>query len=436
MVIGALPAGPRLPVGVQTAAWIANPWAFMERAAARYGDTFTMRLAGEGTWVMMSHPDSVREVFTAPPKLLRAGAANRILLPVVGANSVLLRDDDAHREQRRLLVPPFRGDRLKCHVNAMADIAHSEIADWPRGEPVPLHSRMQALTLEVILRAVLGASDTGRLGQLRAELVRVLSTAAGSPGRLLLLVLSPQRVRAELTRRLFSRVDRLLIAEIQDRRGADSLDERNDITSMLLRATQGDGRPLSDVEVRDEVMTLLLAGHETTATALAWAVECIVAHPAVQDRLVEELRCGSHDFLDAIVKETLRLLPVFSLVPRRLTASMEIGGRLLPAGVTVVPSIYLMHRRPDVYPDPERFRPERFLEQRAGAYTWIPFGGGVRRCLGAAFGQHEMRIVLGALFGSYQVRPVAEKRQPGRATVSLGWRPVPEPCQLRVTVEP
>jgi cytochrome P450 len=409
----------------------------MERSAARYGDTFTVRLAGEGTWVMVSHPDAVREVFTGPPELLQAGEANRILLPVVGANSVLLLDGAAHREQRQLLVPPFRGNHLQSYADTMTAIAETEIARWPRGEPVRLHSRMQALTLEVILRAVFGLSDGVRLDQLRAELVRMLTTTVGTPGRLLLLVLSPQRIRSALTRKLLRGVDRLLYAEIGDRRRADDLDERADVVSVLLRARHTDGQPLSDVEIRDELMTLLLAGHESTATALASAVEWVVRHPDVQSRLIEEIHAGRHEFLDAVVKETLRLRPVFSLVARRLKAPMEIGGVPLPAGVTVVPSIYLLHRRPEIYPDPERFRPERFLEERGGTYTWIPFGGGVRRCLGATFAQYEMRAVLAALFDSCRVRPIGEKAERDRgATVALGWRPVPEPCRLRLWIEP
>ncbi|CDO86705.1 cytochrome P450 [Mycobacterium triplex] len=436
MAIGALPPGPRLPVSVQTAAWMTNPWRFMERSAARFGDTFTLRLAGEGTWVMVSHPDAVKEVFTGPPELLRGGEANRILLPVVGANSVLLLDGEAHKEQRQLLVPPFRGNHLQSYADTMTAIAENEIARWPRGEPVLVRTRMQALTLEVILRAVFGLSEGGRLDQLRMELVRMLTTTTGSPGRLLLLVLSPQRVRAALTRKLFRDVDRLLYAEIDDRRRTDDLDERADVLSMLLRARHADGRPLSDVEIRDELMTLLLAGHESTASALASAVEWVVGDPDVQSRLVDEVHAGGYEFLDAIVMETLRLRPVFSLVPRLLKAPMEIGGVPLPAGVTVVPSIYLMHRRPDIYPDPQHFRPARFLEQRAGTYTWIPFGGGVRRCLGAAFAQYEMRVVLATLFRHCRVQPVGEQaeREPG-ASLALGWRPVPEPCRLRVCIE-
>jgi cytochrome P450 family 135 len=402
----------------------------MERCAARYGDTFTLRLAGERPWVMVSHPDAVKEVFTGPPELLHAGEGNRILLPVVGANSVLLLDDDAHREQRRLLMPPFRGNQLASYADTMTAVAQAEIARWPRGKPVRLHPRMQALTLEVILRAVFGLSEGTRLDQLRAELVQTLTAISGTAGQLL-MVLGPRRVRAALTRKLFRRVDRLLYAEIDERRAADHLDDRGDVLSILLQARHEDGRPMSDVEIRDELVTLLVAGHDTTATALSWVVERLVRHPDHQARLTEEIHAGEQQFCDAVVKETLRLRPVLSLVARRLKAPMEIGGVRLPTGVTVVPSIYLMHRRPDIYPDPERFRPERFVEQRAGTYTWIPFGGGVRRCLGAAFAEYEMRIVLSTLFASCTVRPGNERPEsmrrrgithvPGRgATVVLG----------------
>ena len=411
LALDVLPPGPRLPVAVQTAAWAIRPWDFMERCAARYGDTFTMRLAGERPWVLISHPETVKEVFTGPPGLLHAGEASRFLLPVVGANSVLLLDEDAHREQRRLLMPPFRGNHLTSYADTMTAVAKAEIARWPRGKPVRLHPRMRALTLEVILRAVFGLSEGTRLDQLRAELVRMLTTGTSGPA-FVLAILAPQRIRAAVARRVLRGVDRLLYAEIDKRRRADHLDEREDVLSILLQARHEDDRPMSDVEIRDELITLLVAGHETTATALAWAVERLVRHPDYQARLTEEIHTGEQQFCDAVVKETLGLRPVVSLVGRRLKAPMQIGGVRLPAGVLVAPSIYLMHRRADIYPDPKRFRPERFLEQRAGTYTWIPFGGGVRRCLGAAFAEYEMRIVLSTLFDSCTVRPTSERSEP------------------------
>jgi cytochrome P450 family 135 len=413
MIVDVLPPGPRFPAAVQTAAWLANPWGFMDRCAARYGDTFTMRPVGEDPWVMISHPDAVKEVFNGPPELLHAGEGNRILLPVVGANSVLLLDDEAHREQRRLLMPPFRGNQLASYADTMTTVVKAEIARWPRGEPVRLHPRIQALTLEVILRAVFGLSEGTRRDQLRAELVRMLTAATNTPLQAWVF-LAPPGIRTALTHRLLRGVDRLLYAEIAERRRAADLNERGDVLSMLLQARHEDGQPMSDAEIRDELITLLLAGHETTATALSWAVERLVRHPDAQDRLTSEIRSGEHQFRDAVVKETLRLRPVIAAVARLLTAPMEIGGIRLPAGVTVAPSIYLVHRRSDIYPDPTRFQPQRFLEQRAGTYTWIPFGGGVRRCLGAAFAEYEMRVVLGALFDGCMVRPADQRPERAR----------------------
>jgi cytochrome P450 len=384
----------------------------MKRCAAQYGDTFTMKLAGEGAMVMVSHPEAVREVFTASPELLHAGEANRILFPVVGANSVLLLDGDAHKEQRRLLMPSFRGSHLQGYVNTMRDIAEAEIARWPRGEPVRLHPRMQTLTLEVILRVVFGLEHGERLDRLRVALRRMLALTTNAFAQMMLLVVGPQQMRTALARRLLREVDRLLSEEIDARRQVDDLDERTDVLSMLLQAKHADGHPMSDAEVRDELITLLLAGHETTASGLAWAVERIIRHPDIHSRLVEETRGDAHEYIDAVVKESLRLRPVLSLVGRRLKAPMVIGGVPLPAGVAVVPSIYLMHRRPEIYPDPEQFRPERFLGDHAGTYTWIPFGGGARRCLGATFAECEMRIVLGALFASNQIRPDRHAPEP------------------------
>lgn len=413
MTVDALPPGPRLPIAAQSAAWTLRPWEFMDYCAARLGDMFTLRLFGQDPWVMVSHPDQVKEVFTGPPEVLHAGEGNRILLPVVGANSVLLLDDDAHREQRRLLMPPFRGNHLAAYADTMAAVAKAEIGRWPRGTPIRLHPRMQVLTLEIILRVVFGLSEGARLDEMRAGWLRTLMGRTAQLGQLL-LVLGPQRLREPAIRRLLGGIDRLLFAEMAERRQAGHLDEREDVLSMLLQATHADGRPLSDVEIRDELITVLAAGHETTAAALAWSVERLVRDPERQARLKDEIRSGEHEFVDATIKETLRLRPVIALVARQLKAPIELGGVELPAGVTVVPSIYLMHRRPDIYPEPEQFRPERFLEERAGTYTWIPFGGGVRRCLGAAFAEYEMRIVLSELFDSCTPRATDGRPEPVR----------------------
>jgi cytochrome P450 len=401
-----LPPGPRLPRAVQTAEWIARPWEFMERAAARYGDTFTMELVREGPIVMVSHPDTVRQIFTAPADLALGGAANRVLLPVLGQNSVLLLDRDAHKEQRRLLMPAFRGNHLQSYMSTMAAVAEAQIPSWPRGVPVRLHPRMQALTLDVILRLVFGLEGGQSIDRMRQALQRTLAVTSNALAQMFVLVIGPQKMRTALAHRLLAEVDRLLYEEIATRRRQEDLETRTDVLSMLLKAEHDNGQPMSDQEIRDELITLLVAGHETTASGLAWAVERIIRQPDAQARLVEETRAGDgYRYVDAVVKETLRMRPVLALVSRRLTEPMEVGGFSLPAGVKVAPSIYLVHRRPDIYPDPEQFRPERFLENRAGTYTWIPFGGGVRRCLGATFAECEMRVVLRALFRTARVRP-------------------------------
>jgi len=386
-----LPPGPKLPVPLQTLGWIARPGPFLERCRDRYGDAFTLRIANEGTWVMLSDPPAVKQVFTGDPKLLHAGEANAILRPILGPSSVLLLDDRAHMAQRKLLLPPFHGERMMAYGELMTAAAEAEIASWPAGQVVVTRPAMQRITLEIVMRAIFGVSDTGGLERLREALTSMLDWTT-KPSRLLLLVAAgPKGIRRlPEYRAVMGELDAVIADEIARRRAVPDLAERDDILSMLLLATHEDGSPMSHDELRDELMTLLVAGHETTATALSWALERLARHPDAWARL----RSGDEPYLEAVIKETLRLRPVVPIVLRRLKVPMEIGGHELPAGVSAVPCIYLMHRRDDIYPDPRAFRPERFLEQPAGTYTWIPFGGGVRRCLGASFAQFEMAAVL------------------------------------------
>jgi len=374
--------------------WRQGQW-LQRRAAARYGDLFTLRIAQEDTWVVTSDPAVVKEVFTGDSTLLHAGEANRILLPVLGRNSVLLLDEAEHLRQRKLMLPPFHGERMLGYTRLMTEIASQEIESWPLERPYRLRPRMQALTLEIILRAVFGVSEGERLDEMRRELRRLLDTITSPVTNVFLALLGPARLsRSGQFHRALANANRPIYEEIAYRRGEGGLEQRDDIMSLLLQATHEDGGPMSDEELRDELVTLLVAGHETTANALAWAVERLCRHPDKLARLREEVEAGEDAYLEAVVQETLRLRPVISMVIRRLKAPMEIGGWPLPAGVSIAPSIYLMHRRADIYPDPEAFRPERFIEQPPGTYTWIPFGGGIRRCLGAAFAQFEMKIVL------------------------------------------
>ena len=403
---GYLPPGPRLPVAVQTAVWFRRAQWLMSQCAARYGEIFTLRIIHEGPWVMLSNPEHVKQVFTGDPRVFHAGEGNRILLPVLGEHSVLLLDERAHMEQRKLLLPPFHGERMQRYGGLMSEVAAAEIERWPRGVPYRLRPRMQALTLEIILRAVFGVEERERLERLSSELRRLLDLLTNPRVVLFPILLGPERLaRFGAFQRYLERVDRPIYDEIAHRRQTPDLEQRDDILSLLLTARHENGEPMSDRELRDELITLLVAGHETTANALAWAVERLVRSPDKLERLTEEVGAGETAYLDAVITETLRLRPVISIVARRLTEPIELDGWSLPAGVVVAPSVYLVHRRPYIYPDPERFEPERFLEDPPGTYTWIPFGGGIRRCLGGAFAQFEMRAVLSELVRSRRLSP-------------------------------
>jgi cytochrome P450 len=395
-----LPPGPRTPRSLQTLRWIVRPTAYMEECRRRYGDSFTLEIANEGKWVFLTHPDAVKQVFTGDPRLLHAGEANVVLLPVLGTHSVLLLDDAAHMRQRKLMLPSFHGDRLRGYADTMREVTQEAIGSWPLGRPLGTRPLMQALTLEIIMRTVFGVQDEARKARLGAALSELLRWGS-DPRRVAAgIALGPQRtIRFGLFRSVLQPADDAIYEEIGAHREAGGLEDRDDVMSLLLQARHEDGTPMSDQELRDELMTLLVAGHETTATGLAWALERLVRNPDA----LERLRHGDDDYADAVVKETLRLRSPISLVLRRLQEPMEIGGYELPAGVNVVPCTYLMHRRADVYPDPLAFRPERFLEGQGGTYTWIPFGGGVRRCLGASFAQLEMRIVLQALAERFEL---------------------------------
>lgn len=417
-----LPPGPRMPAALQTAIWVRRAQWLLGQCAARFGDVFHLRIAREGDWIVLSNPEHIKQVFTGDPRVFHAGEGNRILLPVLGEHSLLLLDEDAHMEQRKLLLPPLHGERMQRYRELMSQIAAEEIDSWPSGEPYPLRPRMQAITLEIILRAVFGLEQGPRLEALRVELRGLLDTLTRPEMFLFPVLLGPERLaHFGPFRRLHERVDELIYAEIGQRRQAPDLERREDILSMLLVARhESDGSPMRDREIRDELVTLLVAGHETTATALAWAVERLTRHPDKLARLADEVQAGEKEYLEAVVTETLRLRPVISLVARYLRAPVEIGGWKLPAGVTVAPSIYLVHRRPDVYPNPERFEPERFLENSPGTYTWIPFGGGVRRCIGGSFAHFEMQVVLAELVKRRGLTPA---------------RPEPEPVYRRAITE-
>jgi cytochrome P450 len=411
----ALPPGPRTPRAVQSAGWLLRPGPWLTRLRDRYGTAFTIRVANEPDWVMLTDPEDVRQVFTGDPQVLHAGEANAILRPMLGPRSVLLLDDAEHMAQRKLLLPPFHGERMLRYAELVRTIAEREVAAWPADAAVEARPRMQAITLEVIMRAIFGVEDPARLERLRAALKRMLDWSTDPRRLLLIAALGPRRLESfPAFRAAMDPVRALIAEEIARGRSDPRLEGREDILALLLQATHEDGSPMTVEEIRDELITLLVAGHETTATALAWALERLARHPAAWLRLREEVAAGKEAYLDAVVKETLRLRPVLPIVVRHLKAPMRIGGWDLPAGVSVVPCIYLVHRDPAVYPEPLAFRPERFIESPAGTYTWIPFGGGVRRCLGATFALFEMKTVLRVIAGRARLR--AEDPAPARST--------------------
>ena len=393
-----LPPGPRGPKALVAMRFLLQGPRFLDACRARYGDSFTIRLNTGRTVVIVSDPAVVKEVFQASPDDLHAGAGNVILKPILGGRSVLLLDGPEHLRQRRLMLPPFHGERMRAYGETMTEVAERHVARWPVGQPFAVHPTMQAITLEIILRTVFGVEDQAGIERLGAPMKRLLNST-DQPLRLLMLQFTRSagaKPRSPWGRvyALMAPVDKLIHEEIAARR-ADA-EPRDDILSLLLAARDEDGNALTDAELRDELMTLLLAGHETTATALAWTLERLVRTPRVLARLREEQESDAGtEYLDAVVKEALRLRPVVPGVIRQLQRPMTIGGMALPKGVNVAPSIYLIHRRADVYPDPQAFRPERFLgEDAPGTYEWLPFGGSVRRCLGASFALYEMRIVL------------------------------------------
>jgi cytochrome P450 len=414
-----LPPGPRLPRTLQTVAWWNRTVPFLERCRERYGKRFTMRLLQAPPFVHHSEPEHLREIFTAPPEVLHPGEGARLLEPVVGENSVILLDERAHLSQRKLMLPAFHGEKMKRLSGLMEEVSEREVARWPKGEPIALHPRLQELTLEIILRAVFGLDEGDRLDAMRARLTGILQFGA-RPSSTLPLLQRGRKWREFLRGR--EEADAMIYETVEERRsnkdahaGAGGTapglanGERDDVLAMLLEARHEDGSPMSPVELRDELMTLLVAGHETTASELAWAFERLARTPDVLARLTDEIDAGDDDaYVTATVHETLRRRPVLpNAAPRLVMEPVEIGGWRYEPGVCLLADAYLLHHDPDIYPDPYAFRPERFLGEQPGTYTWIPFGGGRRRCLGASFAQLEMKIVLRAVLAQNELAPPA-----------------------------
>jgi len=392
----ALPPGPRLPQWVQLIVFM-RYWAqFVTACRRRYGKVFTIRAAMAPPMVYVSDPAEIKKVFAGDPSIFHAGEANAMLGGLLGDTSVLVIDDDVHRERRRLMLPPFHRDAVARQAGLMAEIAATNIAGWSVGRPFAVAPKMSEITLEVILRTVIGASDPARLAALRAVMPKLLNVGLWAS----FAIARPELQRRRLWRALRDRMqeaDRLLYAEIAERRADPNLAERTDVLAMLVRATDEDGRALSDRELRDQLMTLLVAGHDTTATGLSWTLERLTRHPTILDKAVQAADAedsAGDEYLDAVAKETLRIRPVVFDVGRALKEPVELAGYQLPAGVMVVPAIGLVHSDSQVYPDAERFDPDRMVGATLSPTTWFPFGGGNRRCLGATFAMVEMRVVL------------------------------------------
>ena len=388
-----------MPKAVQTALMLRYWPRFVGWAQRRHGDIFTLRVAGMGTVVYLTDPADIKTVFAGDPKVFHAGEANAVLGGLIGDSSVLLLDEDLHRDRRRLMVGPFARDAVARQHAAMAEIAAENIADWPVGVDFPVAPKMAEITLEVILRTVVGASDPQRLAALRKAMPAILGLGPWAT----LAIAKPTLQRHlpwRYVRRRIERADRLLYAEIADRRADPNLAERTDVLAMLVRAADADGRHMTDRELRDQLMTLLAAGHDTTATSLSWALERLTRHPGILAQAVAAADAGANgdpagdEYLDAIAKETLRIRPVVFDVGRLLTTPVDIAGYHLPAGVMVAPGIGLVHASPALYENPDRFDPDRMIGATLSPTTWLPFGGGNRRCLGATFAMAEMRIVL------------------------------------------
>jgi cytochrome P450 family 135 len=400
-----LPPGPRMPSALQAIGWAKRPFPMMQRCRERYGDIFTMRILHSGTWVFICDPDDVKKVFTAPAASMAVALQNPLLLPVLGPRSVMLLNEPDHMQRRRMMLPPFHRERADGDLEMMAEVGRAKVRSWPVGEPFELWPRMQAITQEVIVRTVFGFEDGPHLEPIRRALTG-LTEALNDPKRLsrLSMLGAGWIARSRGFRAAMEPVERAVMGEIERRRRLGD-DGPKDIVSLLIDAHYEDGSPLSDQDLRDEMLTLLTDG--PTSSSLAWAFERLLRHPDKLARLREEVDAGeSTAYLDAVVQETLRLCPPVPVVARKLLEPMELGGYMLPAGTTVAPCVYLIHRDESVYRHPRSFIPERFLEKPPGTYTWIPFGGGVRRCLAASFAELEMKRVLRTVLSEVDLQPV------------------------------
>jgi len=393
---------------MQTSQWMFRPIEFMERCREKYGRIFTIRLGPSQNVVMVASPQLAKRVLAGDPDVLRAGETNGIFRPVVGSNSILLLDGDAHMHQRRIMLPGFGASHGAEFVDQVREITDNRISGWDIGERLKLHEEMEAISFTSIMRVVFGEHNDDSHADLR-ELIPEMMDRCDSPFTLMPWFRREFAGSSPYGRlmKVLDRIDEVLFEIIAERRADPMTQFRDDTVSLLIRAEHEDGTPISDREVRDEILTMIMAGYETTTSGAAWALERLLRSPDQLKRLTAEIEAGEEDaYLDAVVKETLRVRPVVPVVARHATEAIELDGHLIPAGTTVMVSIYLIHRDPEVYPEPEVFRPERFLEGTPESGAWIPFGGGVRRCLGARFAELEMKVILTEVLATARLRPL------------------------------
>jgi cytochrome P450 len=423
-VVASMPPGPPLPRLLQTLGFIFAPAPFLDACRRRYGDVVTMGTLFDPKFVMVFDPEVVKQVFRGPHEQLRAGEANAPLGPVLGARSVLLLDGAEHLRHRRLMLPSFHGERMREYESVMTRAADRAIDSWPVRETFTLLPSMQSLTLDVIMHAVFGVEEGPRQEEMKRR-VRAMLDPVGNRAAILMMIVSGGRLgvtgRMERFQRQRQAVDEMIYEEIAHRRAAEDLDRRTDVLSMLLLARDENGEAMTDAELRDELVTLVVAGHETTATGLAWAFELLLRNPAVLARAQAAVAEEDTAYLDAVVKETLRRRTVVPGVGRVVRgAPFALNGYVIPPGIEINPSIAGMHRRADSYPGPTEFRPERFLgDDPPDTYTWIPFGGGTRRCLGASFAMFEMRVVIARVLARAQLEAVGRPESSVRKGVTI-----------------
>ena len=430
-----LPPGPTTPAVWQLVRYSHSPLPFLDACARRYGDPFTIQFAGYGKFVMLASPDAVKDVFRGDPHSLHSGEGNEFLTATVGQNSVLVLDDEPHARQRRVLLPPLKGERMRSFFDAMQAATLEVVQAWPLGRTLRMVEPMQQITLRVMLQVVLGLESNTELADFADRVQRVLELARGRYTLILVKVLPIellQRTRWLPFYRRMHDLDTALFAVIEKRRQQPVAERGENILADLLAASHEDGQPLSNQEIRDALLTMIFAGHDTTSVALAWALEQIVPRVDVVDRITDELRrttggsppradqLNQLEYLDAAIRESLRMRTILPFVVRLTKETFTAGGREYPPGIVLCPCNHLVHRREDLYPEPEKFRPDRFLEKHYAAHEWFPFGGGNRMCLGMSFALYEMKVVLSTLFASVRLaRPPGSRSVPVRRGIVL-----------------